>query len=138
MAHVEDANLSRWWEQHSELDRLVDELMEVTARGDTGAALPALERFADALQLHLREEESVAFPLIERLSPEHAGRVRRAREAHVGLRADLDTALSHLDRGDLAAARRAIEDLLGRFRRHEEGEAWLVEELERAAAGCPA
>ncbi|UCE85436.1 MAG: hemerythrin domain-containing protein [Deltaproteobacteria bacterium] len=124
----------RWWQEHSALDGMVETLVEAIEGRDSDAARAAAEDLFGAMDAHAREEEAVYFPLIERYGPDQADAIRRARAAHVELREDLDAVRSALGGGDLPAARGALEQLLERFRLHEEAEARLLDQLRAGSA----
>jgi DNA-binding FadR family transcriptional regulator len=119
----------RWWQEHSALDLMVEALVEALDGRDADAARAAAEELTRAMATHAREEEDVYFPVIERLAPEQADSVRRARETHVELHENLDAIRSALADGDLEAARRVLTELLERFRLHEQAEARLIDWL---------
>lgn len=121
--------LERWWQDHSELDRLVDALLAALGSSSAAAARAALEELREAMHAHFSVEEDVYFPLVERLSPRHAPEVRRAATAHDLVRSGLDEIQTRLGSGDLAAARSILLGLLAEFRRHEEREANLIADL---------
>jgi iron-sulfur cluster repair protein YtfE (RIC family) len=123
-------SLQRWWEEHSELDRLVADVEESLNAGRLEPARVALAALAEALENHFSVEERVYFPLVERFSPEHAAIVRGARLAHARVTESLDTLSEAVERGESVAARRALALVLDLFRRHEGEEAKLIAELE--------
>jgi iron-sulfur cluster repair protein YtfE (RIC family) len=123
-------SLQRWWEEHSELDRLVADVEDSLNGGRLDAAQVALAALAEALESHFNVEERVYFPLVERFSPEHAAIVRGARMGHARVTESLDTLREVVERGEIAAARRALAMVLDLFRRHEGEEAKLIAELE--------
>jgi hemerythrin-like domain-containing protein len=120
------AGLDRWWQEHSELDRLVETLDETIGRGDEAAASAALEELVEAMHSHFAVEEDVYFPLVESLLPDSSEALRLARLAHVRIREDLATMSERIDAGELAPAR---EGLLERLRDHERVEARLIARL---------
>ena len=127
----DSTRLRRWWQEHSELDRLVTDLQDELGCGNasTSGAGAALERLADALATHLSVEEEVYFPLVERLSGEHAGTTRKARLVHKDLSADLNLIREHIAEQNLDAAGIALATLLERFRSHEQMESRMIEDL---------
>lgn len=125
------AELERWWERHSELDRMVEALAAALEGGSAGDAPRGLRELTEALDLHFRAEEDASFPLVERLAPDRASAIAEAREAHVELRAQLEGLAGELARGDLAAARRELARFLDCFHTHEQSESRLIAELGR-------
>jgi DNA-binding FadR family transcriptional regulator len=124
----------RWWQEHSALDLMVEALVEALDGRDAEAARAAAEELARAVDTHVREEEDVYFPVIERLAPEQAEFVRKARQTHVELHENLAAIQSTLAEGDLEAARRTLTELLDRLRLHEQAEASLIDWLAGGAA----
>jgi hypothetical protein len=125
-------DLERWWQDHSELDYVIDALLTMIDRGSAAAASNALEDLAGAMEAHLEIEEEVYFPLIERLAPEHASTVGAARRTHLDLREHIASLRDHLAQSELEAARGALTKLLRELRTHEQMEAQLIADL-----GCP-
>ena len=126
--------LQRWWQEHSELDALVDVVIEALADGAIVSATGSLEDLASALETHFELEESAYFPLVERLSPEHRSAVEGARLGHRQIRERLGGLLELVEEGDLPGARAALAALLDGFRAHELEEAKLIARLEALAA----
>jgi hypothetical protein len=126
------SSLERWWEEHSELDRLVAAVEESLSGGRVDVSRGALDELAAALESHFDVEERVYFPLVERFSPEHAAIVRAARLGHVKVVETLENLRDLVERGQVGAARRILALLLERFRTHETEEARLIAELESA------
>ena len=119
----------RWWQEHSALDLMVEAVVEAIDGRDADAARAAAEALSRAMDTHAREEEDIYFPLIERLAPDQANSVRKARETHVELHAGLAAIRSELAEADMEAARRVLTELLERFRIHEQAEARLIDRL---------
>jgi hypothetical protein len=136
MATPETTNgMQRWWQEHSELDALVEVVIEALGRGGTrSAAAGSLEDLAGALEAHFELEESAYFPLVERVSPEESSALAAARLGHGKIRDRLKELRELVENGDLHAARAALDILLERFRAHEVEEAKLIARLEERAA----
>lgn len=122
--------LESWWEQHSRLDQLVLGLEGAFSNGSIGAASEALDALTDALEEHFGLEEQVYFPLVERLSREHAPAIQAAKLGHQRVRERLEQVRELIGEGQLVPARRALHLLLERFRTHEADETRLIEALE--------
>ena len=122
-------DLESWWQEHSELDVMIDALLSTIDRGSAAAASDALEDLAAGLQAHLEVEEKVYFPLIERLAPEHAKSVGQARLAHLDLREHIGSLRDQLAAGQLDTARGIVAKLLEKLRTHEQMEARLIADL---------
>ena len=123
-------SLRRWWQEHSELDGLVEAVEEMLASGRLVRARQAVADLEGVLDAHFAAEERVYFPLIERLSPDHRGSVQAASGSHRKIGELVDGLADLVERGQLAGARRALELLLERFRAHESEEVRLIEDLE--------
>jgi iron-sulfur cluster repair protein YtfE (RIC family) len=119
----------RWWEEHSELDQLVTELDAALRDGRSGRASEALDDLTEAFRSHLAIEEEVYFPLLEGLLPEQAPGIRGARLAHRDLLGAFDRLREQVAQADLPTARATLDDLLQRFRDHEQEEARMVARL---------
>ena len=126
------AQLQRWWQEHSELDSRVEELVATIADQNVSGARAALEELSLAMEAHLSVEEDVYFPLVEALSHAHGSSLRQARLAHIEVRANLDVIRERLSQAELAAARGVLRTLLDRFRTHEQLEAQLITDLQAA------
>jgi hemerythrin len=122
----------RWWQRHSELDRLVEALAAAMEGERAEGAERALRELAEALDLHFRVEEESSFPLVERLSPQQAPAIAQARAAHAELRARLDAIAAEIASERVASARAELTRFLEGFRTHEEAESRLIAELRGA------
>jgi hemerythrin-like domain-containing protein len=126
---IASSQLSRWWQEHSELDQLIEALTETCDGGSGAAASAALEDLAGALEGHLTVEEEVYFPLVEHLRPELESTIRGVRLAHTMLRARIDQLREHLAADERQEARRLLGALLELFRSHEAVEGQLIADL---------
>ncbi len=129
--NVEFPDLQRWWDEHSQLDRLVDELEQGLQRGAIAPARAALEELAATLEGHFAVEEGVYFPLLESVDPAQKPSLDAARLGHGKIRDRLEQLRQLVDGRDIPSARRALRVVLDRFRQHEEEEAKLIGRLER-------
>ena len=128
--------LWRWWQEHSELDELVESIRRTLERGTLSAAGVSIERFVQRLEGHFATEEELYFPLIERLSPDCKERLEAVRTSHRKLREAIEDLLVLVEGGNTAAARRALAVLLTRLYRHEAEEADLIAALGRHDPGA--
>jgi iron-sulfur cluster repair protein YtfE (RIC family) len=128
-------SLERWWHEHSELAELVQGVEKTLARGSLERTSQALEDLEAVLDAHFTVEESVYFPVVEKLSPKHQSVIRSAREGHVKISELLDELRDLVERGEIAAAGRTLGHLLDRFRVHEAQEVKLIEDLETLEVG---
>ena len=130
MPEVPDRHeLVRWFEEHGELDRLTEVVADRFSRGSIADASRALTDLGEMLEAHFAAEEQVYFPLIERLAGGHPSVVVAAALGHKKIRERLDQLSQLVEGGELAAARRGLDVLLARLRKHEADEARLVREL---------
>ena len=127
---ADSESFQRWWQEHSELDGLVQEVEARMALGSLAKTSRALEGLESALDAHFTVEECVYFPLIEQLSPSRHTSIQAARTGHLGIVKLLDELRDLVECGELAAARRGLARLLDRFRDYEIHEAKLIEDLE--------
>lgn len=125
--------IERWWRDHNDLDYQVGAVVHALTQRGVTAASAAIEDFAAALEDHLGVEEEVYFPLIERLAPEHASAVQRARFSHLELRDGIDELREQLMRGELIPARRSFTALIALLRSHEEREGRIIAVLARSS-----
>jgi iron-sulfur cluster repair protein YtfE (RIC family) len=130
---AEEQSLARWWEEHSELDGLVEAVEQTMGEGDAARAAQALEQLDEALDAHFAVEEQVYFPLVERFSPLHSSVVQAARLGHTKIRERMRSLRGLVENGEIGPARRALLVLLDRFRTHETEERKLILELEALA-----
>ncbi len=130
-------DFQRWWDEHSELDRLVAELESALVRGAIAAATSALDALASTLEGHFAVEEEIYFPLLESIDPAHAPALDAARLGHGKICERLEQLRQLVDGGEVPAARRVLRTVLDRFRLHEEEEEKLVGRLERLAPPRP-
>jgi hemerythrin len=126
--------LRRWWEEHSELDELVESIRIKLERGALSAASLSIERLATRLEGHFATEEDLYFPLIERVSPRSATLLESVRSSHRKLREGLEDLLVLVENADRASARRALVVLLHHLYQHEAEEVELIAELDRLAS----
>jgi iron-sulfur cluster repair protein YtfE (RIC family) len=125
--------MNRWWQEHSELDSLVEVVVEALGGDAIDSASESLEDLASALEAHFELEETAYFPLVERLSPDQRSAVEAARLGHGNIRERLQILRTLVEAGDLHAAQAALDVLLERFRTHEAEEGKLIARLEALA-----
>ena len=128
---MDGPTLERWWEQNSELDRIVEAVRRKLGRGALSEAAASIDRLTTVLEGHFTTEEDLYFPLIERAAPSNAARVAAARSGHAKVREALENLSALVETGDLTSAHRALAGLLHRLQIHEDEEAKLIAELER-------
>jgi hypothetical protein len=130
--------LRRWWRDHGEIDRAVEEIRLDLGRGELAPADERLARLAAALERHFATEEEIYFPLAERTSTQSARLLDRARWGHQQLREALEGLRVMLDDGDVVSAHRALERLLHGLQVHEEQEVAILVEFERLVSAASA
>ena len=128
------SGIERWWQEHSELDRLVADVKIAMTSGSTQTADAALEELFEALEAHFKVEEDVYFPLIEKTSDRHTDVLRGARLGHRRIRESLEDVRSLVERAEFAGAERSLAILLDHFRAHEDAETQLIRDLETLGA----
>ena len=121
--------LSRWWQEHSELDQLIEVLVEACGGRSSAAASAALEDLAQALEGHMAVEEEVYFPLVGHLRPELEPTIKGVRLAHGVLRGQLDQLREQLAGNEREEIGRLLASLLEVFRSHEAIEGQLIADL---------
>jgi hemerythrin superfamily protein len=126
----EQSAIERWWQEHSELDYLVAELVSAVESGE--GAGEALDRLEEQLKAHFSVEEDVYFPLVRRLSPEHAPALDMACAAHVRMQEDLAQLRELLSDGKQVEAITLLSESLARFKLHEQAETRMLEARETA------
>jgi hypothetical protein len=130
---MDNEMLRRWWQEHSELDELVEAIRMTLGRGALSAATVFLGRLSTLLEGHFASEEAVYFTLIERTAPESRSTLDAAREGHRQLRSSLEDLHVLVENADTASAQRALARLLHKLHVHETHETALIAELERIA-----
>lgn len=128
-----ELSLPRWWEEHSEIDAMVADLSRMLAGGSLDRTLESFSKFRETVGAHFDAEETIYFPLIERLSAEEADSVRAATRGHDRIRASMDRMYEVLSDGDRQGARALLVELLDAFRVHETHEDALIDRLKGRA-----
>jgi iron-sulfur cluster repair protein YtfE (RIC family) len=123
--------LRRWWRDHAEIDRALDEIRIDLARGDPAAGDARFARFATALERHFATEEEIYFPLAARTSAQSARLLDRVRLGHQRLRGAVEDLRRRVELAQVASARRAFAMLLDDLHAHEKEEVEILVELER-------
>jgi hypothetical protein len=125
--------LRRWWDEHGELDELVENLQLELRRGALSAAKVSIQCLTTRLEGHFVTEEELYLPMIERVSPQGTGLLQSLRSGHRALRKSLEDLLALVEMGGTTSARRALAVLRHRLYRHEIEEVDLIAELDRLA-----
>lgn len=125
MSEADGAAIERWWQEHSELDYLVAELVAAVELGE--GASEALDRLDEQLRAHFSVEEDVYFPLVRNLSPEHAPALDLACAAHRRMQEDLEQLRELLGDEKRDEAVRMLSETLDRFKLHEQAETRMLE-----------
>ncbi len=122
-------SLKRWWQEHSELDQLVEDVQSAMAQGSSQSAGTALEELSEALDAHFTVEENVYFPLIEKVSPRHSPALQGVRQGHQKIRETLEDLRDLIERAQFTPAKRTLALLLDHFHEHEVAETSLINDL---------
>lgn len=105
----------------------VDALLESVPFEDPAAALPLLREFDRRLERHIVWEEELLFPAAAQAAPMlGAGPIPVMLDEHSEIRAAKAAALAALERGDGAAARRAIERMTAVLAPHNRKEEMIL------------
>jgi iron-sulfur cluster repair protein YtfE (RIC family) len=128
---VNESTVLRWWEENSELDRVVETVRLKLERRVLSEAGASLARLVTVLEGHFATEEDLYFPFIEQTTPGNAEQVAAARAGHDKLRDALEGLQVLVENGDLGSARRAFSALLHGLQIHEIEESKLIAELQR-------
>jgi hypothetical protein len=117
---------------HRRLEALVRRTRAALAgRGDPRQAVQAFRRLEEAVSGHLLQEDSLYYPSIWALRPEHKDELVTLVRAHDEFRSRLADVTRHLERGAVAQARSSYEKFVDDFDRHEVREEMLLARLER-------
>lgn len=122
--------------QHEQLAALIHELREVLGRPDPRASRRAFDQFSDALDAHMRVEETVYFPALHGLVPEVDAELSTLIAEHRVLRDVIDEiaeAFEVADAEGVKAALSAIDAFADRSKHHEEAEERLIDRVRTAA-----
>ena len=124
--------LPRWWQEHSELDQVVADVMKALATGNLDRPLAAVSTLKETLERHFYVEETIYFPLVERFAPEEGSSVRAAQLGHDRMREALNDLQGLLASGDRPRAQDVLAQLLTRLNEHEAHEEQLIQRLKGA------
>jgi hypothetical protein len=121
-------------EQHRRLAVLFEDTRAAFGGGEAGLVRARFERLREALDAHFDQEDRLYYPPIAALRPAHRATVTAIGEAHRWFRQRFGEIAAALDGGSLAAARRAFEEFVDAFAKHEVIEEELVRSLESEVA----
>lgn len=122
--------------QHARLAALMHDLRAVLEGSNIDASRRAFARFTDALDAHMRVEETVYFPALHGLLPEVDDELSALIAEHREMRAEI-AAIGRRLAGDHAGAGatavEALDALTARSARHEAVEEALIDRVRAAA-----
>ena len=128
--------LRRWWRDHGDIDRALDEVrLELDRDGDGTAR--QVDGLVAALERHFQTEEEVYFPLARGRFVESAALLERARWGHGKIRQELAELRALTNREEWSVARRVFAALVQGLQVHEEEEVAILVELERIMSARP-
>jgi regulator of cell morphogenesis and NO signaling len=105
---------------HDRLDALLDTVRSRVYNAEWPAARRDYDEFARGLKRHIRLEEDILFPIVERVAPK--GHTLAMRDEHTRIRGVLGTLHDAVRSGNEAAFRSALAVLLSVLRGHNEKE----------------
>lgn len=111
---------------HPEHHRLGLIFEDTAANLATGEGSVACRELQEALEAHFGQEESLYYPTLWKLHPEHESKLRALISAHRGLLAELERIIGLLEEGDLARAQEGFKGLRDQFAGHERAEEALL------------
>lgn len=130
-AGQEDFVLRTVADEHRSLGVLFEETRAVLLRKDGAAvARGACARLREAVESHLEREETLYYPTIWALRPDHKGALLGLVESHPRFRAHLDALTEAAESEALGDAKRRLNEITQLFRRQEAEEEKLFRSLE--------
>jgi hypothetical protein len=117
-------------EQHRLLDALFLGARGALASAEIGSVRDALAELGEALEAHFELENSLYYPPIRVLRPEHAASVRGFEAAHERFLRELGVIGQQAAEGALGAARAAFDAFALAFASHEAAEEDLLRAIE--------
>ena len=118
--------------EHRSLDAILEEARSVLQDDASGAAAQEVSaRLREAVESHLIREESLYYPTIWSLRPDHKPPLVAFVESHGEFRSQLDAITEALDAEDRRDARQRIEQFADTFSKHEGAEERFLDSLER-------
>jgi len=116
---TDDSPIDQVRPEHHRLGLIFEDTAAHLATGEGSVACRELQ---EALEAHFGQEESLYYPTLWKLHPEHEGKLRALTEAHRGLLAELERIIGLLEEGDLARAQESFTGLRDQFAGHERAE----------------
>jgi hypothetical protein len=118
--------------EHRRLDAFFAETRAALDSRDGEVARDALAGLTAALAVHFEQEDTLYYPVVASLRPDHAVRVRDFAAAHVRFLAELAQVGRESREGSRALARDAFEAFARAFAAHEVAEEELLRSMEAA------
>lgn len=116
---------------HRRLEVLFAEAREALEEGEAGVAREAVARLREALEIHFEQEDSLYYPSIAALRPEHRPPLQACMDSHDGFRERLAELARHVDGGEIGEAVRLFGRIADAFARHEAAEEQVLAAVER-------
>jgi hypothetical protein len=121
-------------EQHRRLAVLFQDTRSAFGGGEPERVRACFAGLREALDAHFDQEDRLYYPPIAALRPAHRATVAAIGEAHRWFRQRFGEIEAALDAGSLPAARRAFDEFVEAFAKHEVIEEELVRSLESEVA----
>jgi hypothetical protein len=123
--------------EHSRLSALFEETRAVLLSGGGccgQVARAALARLAEAVEIHLVQEESLYYPTIWALRPEFKTSLQGLIEFHPALRILLAAVSQALDAETIEDVKRCFDRFVDSYARHQQAEAQMLHSLGESIA----
>lgn len=119
---------------HRSLKELFGTARDLLASSDGNVRIQAAHHLQEALEVHFAQEDSLYYPTILALRPEHRKELQACMEAHDEFRDHLDRLVESARRGSQADALRVFEELAERFDQHEAAEESVLAAIDAEAS----
>ena len=123
------ASILAWRRDHGKLDLQLEAVKTALKAEKREQAARLFNALRATLSEHLRIEEELAFPEVEKRIPDGAEPIRSLRIAHMSYRQDLDEIGRRIEHGHLQAAGAIFGAFIESFTTHERLESQLLDLL---------
>lgn len=120
--------------EHRRLKGLFVETREALQGEDPGAAVAAVTGLREALELHFEQEDSLYYPTILALRPEHVASLRSCMDAHAWFRERLVRLVESVRGRPRSDALTLLAEITERFAEHEATEEGVLAAIDRETA----
>ena len=120
--------------EHRRLNALFVETREALRGEHEGAAVAAVSELREALELHFQQEDSLYYPTILALRPEHVAPLRACMEAHEWFRERLVRLVESVRARPRSDALGVLAEITERFAQHEAIEEGVLAAIDRETA----